>query len=166
MAKKPAPPAVFARPPSFGAIPSLDALMAQAQALHHGGRLAQAEAVYREVLRRSPRHVDALHSLGMLALQAGHAQAGADLIAQALAVDASHASAHGNLGYALHQLGRHADALRSLDRALELQPELLEALNNRGNTLSALGRHDESIASFDRALAARPDYVEIGRAHV
>ena len=160
MAKKPAPPSVFARPPSFGAVPSLDALMAQAQALHHGGRLAQAEPVYREVLRRSPRHVDALHSLGMLALQAGHAQAGADLVAQAIAVDPSHASAHGNLGYALHLLGRHEDALRHFDRALELQPDLLEALNNRGNTLSALGRHDDALASFERALALRPDYIE------
>jgi len=160
MAKKPAPPAVLARPPSFGAIPSLDALMAQAQALHHGGRLAQAEPVYREVLRRAPRHVDALHGLGMLALQTGHAQAGADLIAQALAVDPAQASAHGNLGYALHLLGRHEDALRSLDRALELQPALLEALNNRGNTLSALGRHDAALASFERALALRPDYIE------
>ena len=161
MAKKPAPPpSVFARPPSFGAIPSLDALMGQAQALHHGGRLAQAEPIYREVLRRSPRHVDALHALGMLALQAGHAQAGADLIAQAIAIAPTHASAHGNLGYALHLLGRHEDALRSLERALELEPAMLEALNNRGNTLSALGRHDEALASFERALALRPDYVE------
>jgi protein O-GlcNAc transferase len=160
MAKKPAPPAPFARPPSYGAMPSLDALMAQAQALHQGGRLGQAEPLYREVLRRSPRHVDALHSLGMLALQAGHAQAGADLIAQALAVDPAHASAHGNLGYALHLLGRHEDALRHLERALELEPDLLEALNNRGNTLSALGRHDAALASFERALALRPDYVE------
>jgi len=160
MAKKPAPPSVFARPPSFGAIPSLDALMAQAQALHHAGRLAQAEPVYREVLRRSPRHVDALHALGVLALQAGHAQAGADLVAQALAVDPAHASAHGNLGYALQLLGRHEDALRSLERALEIEPQMLEALNNRGNTLSALGRHDEALASFERALALRPDHVE------
>jgi len=160
MAKKPAPPSVFARPPSFGAIPSLDALMAQAQALHHAGRLGQAEPIYREVLRRSPRHVDALHALGMLALQAGHAQGGADLIAQAIAADPAHASAHGNLGYALHLLGRPEEALRHLERALELQPDLLEALNNRGNTLSALGRHDAALASFERALALRPDYVE------
>jgi predicted O-linked N-acetylglucosamine transferase (SPINDLY family) len=161
MTKKPAPPTpAFLRPPAFGAVPTLDTLMAQAQALHHGGRIAQAEAVYREVLRRSPRHFDALHSLGMLAFQAGHPQAAADLIGQALAVEPRDAGAHGNLGYALHVLGRHADALASLDRALEIRPQMLEALNNRGNTLSALGRHDESIASFDRALASKPDYVE------
>jgi predicted O-linked N-acetylglucosamine transferase (SPINDLY family) len=161
MAKKPvAPPPVFLRPPVFAAVPTLEALMAQAQSLHAAGRIAQAEPIYREVLRRSPRHVDALHSLGRLALQAGHPQAGADLIAQALAVDPQDAGAHANLGYALHLLGHHAQALQSLDRALALQPASLEALNNRGNTLSMLGRHDEAIASFDRALALRPDYVE------
>ena len=161
MAKKPAPPSsVFARPPAFGAVPSLDALMAQAQALQNAGRLGQAEPLYREVLRRSPRHFDALHSLGMLAFQAGHAQAAADLLAQALAVRPEEAGAHGNLGYVLHVLGRFDEALQSLERALQRQPQMLEALNNRGNTLSLLGRHDEAIASFDRALALRPDYVE------
>jgi len=161
MAKKPAAPTTaIPRPLAFAPVPTLDALMAQAQALHRSGDIARAEAVYREVLRRAPRHFDALHSLGMVAFQAGHPQAAADLIAQALAVDPQDAGAHGNLGYALHMLGRHDEALQSLDRALALQPELLEALNNRGNTLSALGRHDESVASFDRALALRPDYVE------
>jgi predicted O-linked N-acetylglucosamine transferase (SPINDLY family) len=161
MAKKPAsPPPVFARPHPIAAAPTLDTLMAQAQALHHGGRIAQAEPLYREVLRRAPRHFDALHGLGMLAFQAGHPQAAADLIAQALAVGPQDAGAHGNLGYMLHVLGRHAEALDSLERALAIQPELLEALNNRGNTLSALGRHAEAVASFDRALALRPDYVE------
>ena len=161
MAKKPAPPpSVFLRPPAFAPVPTLDSLMAQAQALQRAGRIAQAEPIYREVLRRSPRHFDALHSLGMLAFQAGHPQAAADLIAQALAVEPQDAGAHGNLGYALHVLGRHAEALQSLDRALAIQPESVEALNNRGNTLSVLGRHDESVASFDQALALRPDYIE------
>ena len=161
MAKKPAPPtSAIPRPLAFAPVPTLDTLMAQAQALQRSGRIAQAEPLYREVLRRSPRHFDALHGLGMLAFQAGHPQAAADLIAQALAVEPADASAHANLGYALHVLGRPAQALESLERALALRPELLEALNNRGNTLSALGRHDESVASFDRALALRPDYVE------
>ncbi|MCK9688226.1 tetratricopeptide repeat protein [Scleromatobacter humisilvae] len=160
MAKKPVSPPVFLRPPAFGAVPALDHLMAQAQALQHAGRAGEAERVYREVLRREPRHVDALHSLGMLAFQVGHPQIAADLIGQALAVDPHDAVVHGNLGYVLHVLGRHDEALQSLERALALRPGMLEALNNRGNTLSALGRHEEAIASFDRALSVRPDYVE------
>jgi protein O-GlcNAc transferase len=161
MANKPTPQnsALRFAPPRPSAA-ALDTLMAQAQALHRAGRIAQAEAAYRDVLRHAPRHFDALHSLGLLALQAGHPQAAADLIAQALAVDPNDAEGHGNLGYALHTLRRHAEALASLDRALALKPDLVEALNNRGNTLSELGRHDDAVASFDRALALRPDFVE------
>ncbi len=162
MAKKPtSPTTAFSLPRPMGvAAPSIDALMAQAQALQQAGHIAQAEPVYREVLRRAPRHFDALHSLGMLAFQAGHPQASADLIAQALAVNPDDADAHGNLGFALQALRRHADALASFDRALARRPDLVEALNNRGNTLSALGRHDDALASFERALELRPDYVE------
>ena len=54
MAKKPTPPTSTGRPFAFAGIPTLDQLMAQAQALHQAGKLAQAEPVYREVLRRSP----------------------------------------------------------------------------------------------------------------
>src|ERR1700749_3549639 len=118
MAKKPVSPPVFLRPPACGVTPTLDQLMAQAQGLHQAGRAAEAERAYREVLRRAPRHADALHGLGMLAFQAGHPQPAADLIAQALAVAPDDASAHANLGYVLHVLGRHDDALRSLERAL------------------------------------------------
>ncbi len=159
MAKKPAPP-VFLKQPAFAAAPSLDHLMAQGQALQRAGRLEQAEGLFREVLRRAPRHVDGLHALGLLALQVGHFDGAVDMISKAIAADPKLADAHGNLGFALHALKRHADAMDSFERALALNPALVEAWSNRGNTLVELARFDEALASFDRALALRPDYVE------
>lgn len=44
-------------------------LMAEALQLHRQGRLAQAEPLYRQVLAVAPRHAEALHMLGMVALQ-------------------------------------------------------------------------------------------------
>jgi predicted O-linked N-acetylglucosamine transferase (SPINDLY family) len=161
MAKKPQRPSnVFSAPNPLASAAPLDALMAQAQALQQAGRLGEAERLYREVLRRQPRHADALHYLGLVAYQAGHPQAAADLIAQALAVAPGDAGAHANLGLVLQALQRFDDALASLERALALRPDAIEALGNRGNALSALGRHEEAIDSFDRALALRPDYLE------
>jgi predicted O-linked N-acetylglucosamine transferase (SPINDLY family) len=141
-------------------VPALDALMAQGQALERAGRMAEAEGLYREVLRRAPRHADALHSLALVGLRTGHPGAAAELIGQSLAVDPSNADAHANLGYALQLLGRLDDALAALDRALALRPGSTAALNNRGNVLSALGRHDEAIAALERACALRPDDVQ------
>jgi predicted O-linked N-acetylglucosamine transferase (SPINDLY family) len=160
MAKKPQRPTnVFAASAGMAA-PPLDLLMAQGQSLQQAGRLGEAERLYREVLRRQPRHADALHFLGLVAYQAGHPQAGADLIAQAVAVAPGDADALANLGLALQALGRHEDALASLDRALALRPDNAAALSNRGNALSALGRHDDALAAFERALALRPDFLE------
>jgi predicted O-linked N-acetylglucosamine transferase (SPINDLY family) len=161
MAKKPQRPShVFAAPVGTAG-PPLDLLMAQGQALQQAGRLGEAEGLYREVLRRQPRHVDALHFLGLVAFQAGHPQAAVDLITQAVAVAPGDADAHANLGLALQAVGRHEDALASLDRALARHPDNAAALSNRGNVLSALGRHDEALAAFERALALRPDFLEV-----
>ncbi|RMD71231.1 MAG: tetratricopeptide repeat protein, partial [Gammaproteobacteria bacterium] len=33
---------------------------------HRAGRLAQAEAIYRQILQQNPRHPQALHPLGTL----------------------------------------------------------------------------------------------------
>ncbi|MFC5357857.1 tetratricopeptide repeat protein, partial [Azospirillum himalayense] len=51
--------------------PDPAALVAAGLAHHGAGRLAEAESVYRRVLADHPRHPDALHLLGALALQGG-----------------------------------------------------------------------------------------------
>jgi predicted O-linked N-acetylglucosamine transferase (SPINDLY family) len=160
MAKKPQRPSNVFTAPAGMAAPPLDLLMAQGQALQQAGRLGEAERLYREVLRRQPRHADALHFLGLVAFQAGHPQAGVDLIAQAVAAAPGDADAHANLGLVLQAVGRREDALASLDQALALQPDNAAASSNRGNVLSALGRHDEALAAFEHALALRPDFLE------
>jgi protein O-GlcNAc transferase len=53
---------------------------------HRNGRLREAEALYREVLAATPRHADALHLLGVIALQSGHAEAAIELIGRAVEV--------------------------------------------------------------------------------
>jgi len=135
-------------------------LLQQAVAHHQGNRLAQAQALYRQVLALAPRQFDALHLLGVIARQQGDAAQALDLIGQAIAINPAQATAHCNLGAALQDLGRSADALASYDAALRLNPAYPMALANRGNALRKLGRVQEALASYERALALRPDYPE------
>ncbi|KQV79443.1 hypothetical protein ASD15_19130 [Massilia sp. Root351] len=135
-------------------------LLQQAVGLHQRGDLAQAEALYAEVLRREPDNFDALHLMGVLARQGGAPQAAIGLIGQAIAIDAGKAIAHCNLGAALQDAGRQAEALASYERALALQPAYPMALANRGNALRKLGRVDQALASYDAALALQPAYPE------
>ena len=140
--------------------PDAATLLQQAVAHHQGGRLAQAQALYREVLILAPRQFDALHLLGVIARQQGDAPLAVELIGQAIAINPAQATPHCNLGAALQDLGRSADALASYDEALRLNPAYAMALANRGNALRKLGRTQEAVDSYDRALAVRPHYPE------
>ncbi len=131
----------------------------QALRLHQQGRLNEAERLYREVLRRTPRDFQALHMLGVLAFQQGRAQEALPLIAAALAVEPKSAPAHSHHGLVLAALNRHEEALASYDRSLAIRPRDADALTNRGDALCDLGRREEALASYDRALAINPRLV-------
>ena len=59
---------------------AIDQAMRIAVGHHQAGRLAEAEAIYRQVLGQQADHSDALHLLGVLACDTGHLEAAIDLI--------------------------------------------------------------------------------------
>ncbi len=133
--------------------------LSQALALHQQGHLAQAEALYKEVLQIQPQHFDALQLLASIWTQRGSSIAAIELFDRALAINPNHPSALSNRGVALQDLGRHEEALQSFERALAIKPDYAEALANRGNALRYLARNEEALQSYDRALAIKPDHV-------
>lgn len=135
-------------------------------ALHQQGRLADAEAVYRRILRTAPTHFDALHLLGVIAGQTDRFDEALELLNRALKQRPESAAALNNLGNTLGSLGRHKEAVQTFERALALRPDDPKALRNRGTSLRLLEMPVEALASFDAALALKPDYAEalIGRA--
>jgi tetratricopeptide (TPR) repeat protein len=139
---------------------ALQDLFNKAIALHQQGRLAEAERIYEEVLRAQPKHFDALHLLGVIALQARRTERGVELIKKAIGLNASVPVAHNNLGYALFDLKRPEEALACYERAIVLKPDYAEAHNNRAFVLLALKRPQEALASCDRAIALKPDFAE------
>ncbi|MGH8849657.1 MAG: tetratricopeptide repeat protein [Casimicrobiaceae bacterium] len=136
------------------------AKLREAIALQQRGQLAQAEALYREILVRTPAHFDALHLMGVLQYQQGRFQAAAALIQRAIAQDPRHPAAYSNLGAVLQKLGRFDEALACYDRALLLKPGYAEAVVNRGNAFQDMKRYEDALASYDRALALNPGYAE------
>ena len=132
----------------------------RALALHRKGYLAEAESLYRDILRKHPRHFDALQLLGAVNLQRGRFEEAYRLCNDAIRINPRCDSAHANLGYILVALKRPAEALDSCDKALAINPNHAEALCTRGNALKDLGRDEDALASYERALALRPDYPE------
>ena len=129
-------------------------------ALQQKGLLAEAQAVYQEVLKLQPKHFDALHLLGLLAYQARDLERAATLIGDALKVNPDFAAAHNNRGIVLRDLQRPDAALASFDRALRLRPDYAEAYNNRALALRDLRRSPAALESLDRAVALKPAYAE------
>jgi len=128
--------------------------LAAAVSLHQQGRLAEAVAIYREVLRVAPRHAGCLHLLGLALYQQGSAAAGEPMIRESTQLEPGNAVAHNSHGAALLALGRHAEALAAFDRAVQLRPDYAEALNNGANALLELGRPHEALDRYGKARAA------------
>lgn len=139
---------------------SADQLMSEALRLHGQGKPDQAEPLYREILALTPRHAEALHLLGVCALQRRRLEDAHRLIAEALAIAPDHADALSNHAATLRALGRLDEALASYNKALTVRPAFAEVLHNRGNVLKDLGRLEEAVASYDEALAVKPDLAQ------
>ena len=144
--------------------------MQQALALHHQGRLADAERLYATVLGARPDHFDALQMLGVIKLARGdHGMAleamkrhedALKSFDEAIRRKSRFPEAHNNRGSALLSLERYDEALESFRRAVALKSDYAEAVYNQGNALRMLNRYDEALACFDRALALRPQYAK------
>ena len=131
--------------------------MREAAALFRAGRLDEADALCREILRASAgRSKLAWHLRSVIAARRGDWQASADHASSALALDPSLAEALANRGAALRRLGRHEEALADYERALRLDPNATEAHNNRGVALAAMARWPEALAAYERALELDP----------
>ena len=141
--------------------------LTQAVALHRQGRLAEAEALYLDIVRQDPTHFDALHLAGVVALQTHRTEDGVALIRQAIAVNARVAEAHSNLGNGLRELRRFEEALASFDHAIVLRPGSAEAHRDRATTLQNLGRLEEALAGYEQAMALDPglDFLQGMAAH-
>lgn len=138
----------------------LDAMLDQAEADLGAGRLDAAGQVLESVLQQDPHQFDALHLLGVIALQRKDYEKGAALIEQALAIDPDVDMAQVNLGATRLEMKQPEKALICFDKAISLEPNYLEAHFGRGSALQALSRWDEAVQSFSQVLAQQPGHVE------
>jgi tetratricopeptide (TPR) repeat protein len=125
-------------------------------ARHQAGKLAEAEAIYRQVLAQNPDHPDVLHLLGIVAQQVGRRDAALELFARAVSLAPQRAEFHGSLGLVLAELGRLPEAIKADREAITLNPDLAQAHNNLGNALAQAGEPEEAVQSFRRAMELAP----------
>lgn len=125
---------------------------------HSAGRLSEAEDIYRQILKTSPKHPVALHLLGVKSHQVGRNDIAIKLINKAIAEEPNYAEAHNNLGLALHAANRPKEAIKSYHRALTIRSGYADAYNNLGNSLQLIGRLADAISNYRKALQVNPKY--------
>ncbi len=130
--------------------------LSTAKQQHREGRIADADAVYRDILKSQPDHADARHMVAIVCLERGELIEAENHFRRAIALDANQARYYSNLGNALGEQNRTEEALACFREALELDPEHLGALRNSATALLSLGRGDEAKDLCLKILGMEP----------
>src|SRR6266478_5575229 len=84
----------------------LEATLQEAVQHHQAGRLAEAEKLYRRILRERPSHPAANNALGIALKDQGKVDEAATLFQRVANVAPDNAAAHSNLGNVLFEQGQ------------------------------------------------------------
>ena len=135
------------------------ALLRRGVALHQAGQLAQAQALYRQILAQDPAHAEALHLLGVLAHQTGHHAPAEQLIRRAIGLTPHAAHFHSSHGHVLRALNRAPEAEAAYRAALRTQPNTPDFHHHLALAQRDQGRMEAAEHSFRQAIRLRRDFV-------
>jgi aspartate beta-hydroxylase len=133
------------------------ALFAQAAEAWHQGRPEAAAELLRSMVEKQPRHVAALNTLAMIALNGGDAAGAIHYLERAAAAEPEAAPIRFNLFQAFDLAGDLEGGMRSLDQALILDPYYVPAILMKAELLGRLGRGPESLAMYRAIIAVGPN---------
>lgn len=128
--------------------------------LQQHDRLAEADAVYSQILAVAPDHPAALHFAGVLAHQIGRSADGVSLIQKSLALVPDLADWYNNLGIVLQECGRLDEAIDAYHQAIARDPGHASAYSNLGVLLRATGKPAESEAAYRTAIRLNPQHID------
>lgn len=134
-----------------------DNRLQRARSLHERGDLTGAVRLYREILRKSPRHVEAMFLLGTACMQSGDFAQAISLLEHVLRLQPQHCEAMSNLGLGMMRSGKPEAALPLLEQALALNPGFVDAWENYSAALEACNRLNEAEFACRKLLELQPD---------
>lgn len=128
-----------------------NAALESAISAFQSGHMGEAEDFAQLVLLQDPDQPDALHLLGLIAVQAEELDVAADLLNRAYEAAEGHPGIAVNLAAVLGRVGRATEQAEVCRSAIQKAPENGDLWNNLGLALQAEGDGRGAVASFEKA---------------
>jgi tetratricopeptide (TPR) repeat protein len=127
--------------------------LAKAAELHRSGKLDDAESIYRQILQRDPKNLEALRLLALIAIQCEHYGQAEQFLKRAVGIAPDYLAAWLDLSRAqLEKLDLEA-AQASIERAAMLNPGSAHVRVQLAHVQARSGRHAEAIETFRHAAS-------------
>ena len=127
---------------------------------HTAGRLREAESLYRQILSVEPNHAEALHLLGLIALQCRQPLPAIELMQRSIALSPDVFYFHNNLAEAFKAAGRFKEAAAAFARSLELHPDEPDTMHSLGAALEKAGDVEGGIAVLRATIEKFPKFAK------
>lgn len=136
--------------------------LTRASTLFSAGDLKAAARIAADLVEANPRHADALHLLGLIAMQSGESEQAVELLIEAIRAKPDAAMFYSDLGLALVRVGRCDDAASAYSAAIEVDQNCVAAHYNYAALLSSLNRTKEALQHLQQVVQLDPQHF---RAH-
>jgi tetratricopeptide (TPR) repeat protein len=133
-------------------------LLSKGIALQKMGQLRPAQECYQAILDSDPSQPDALHMMGLIALEAMRISPAVAMLKRAVAHKPADPGLLGSYAEALIQDNEPVTAERMLRRALKLAPDHPTLLCALARCESKLGRHEDAKQIFETLIARDPGF--------
>ena len=134
--------------------------LAQAKEHHAGGKLNEAEQIFRTILDKQPDHYPTVHYLGVLLYQKGALPEALEWLEKAVTIDNTDAHAWNNYGIVLASSGEKEKALECWQNSINQDDSYAEPHNNIAYALWEMRDYEQAEQHCRKALEINPDYVQ------
>ena len=125
------------------------------------GKLDEAEASYRKIIKLKPDYAGANYNLGNILFKLGKLDEAEASYRKEIKLKYEFSAVYYNLGILLFKLERFDEAEINYKKATELKPDFLEAHYNLGNAQRSLKKFDDAEASYKKVIILKPDFADV-----
>ncbi|MBO6504357.1 MAG: sulfotransferase [Kordiimonadaceae bacterium] len=132
--------------------------LVQAMDFVQEGKIKDAEAVYKGILRTNPNHVDTLRLMGVLSMKKENHSDGEAYFRRAVELAPDFWTAWINLGVSLNEQQKFGKAEQAYLQALKLKPGNVHTLEKLGSNCMNDGRMEDAVGWLKKSLEEDPQH--------